>query len=271
MLLSCTNIIVPGESLTDKATLLRSWGYKGISVFANHSSWNDEKMDELLHLEENTGITPCEFLFVSPAAGKLMSNDAGERAATKALYIQAAKVCAQIGAITEIEYLLGPQDPLPLFDIYRQMTPEQEDHFVSIYRDIARAVVGTNGAVLLEGINRYESPYLNSIVDCARVASKVGLKETGILPDFFHMSIEEADIADAITAVAHGDAIRHVHLGDNNRCTPGSGSIDWERGLRALKVCGYSRFINLECSTMGRPEITLPAAADFLTGILRRI
>jgi sugar phosphate isomerase/epimerase len=269
MILSCTNMMVPGKTLTEKATLLRSWGYKGISVFASHADWSDEKMDELLHLEDNTGVVPCEFLFMSPAAGKLMSDDARERTATKALYIQAAEVCAKLGAITEIEYILGPQDPLPLFDIYKQMTPQQEDAFVSIYRDIAQTVVGTKAAVLLEGINRYESPYMNSIVDCARVVSKVGLKETGILPDFFHMSIEETNIEDAIATVA--DVIRHVHLGDNNRCTPGSGSIDWELGLKALKVAGYGGFINLECSTMGRPEITLPAAADFLNGILSRI
>lgn len=269
MILSCTNMMVPGNTLTEKATLLRRWGYKGITVFADHSTWNDEKLKELLELENNTGIVPCEFLFMSPAAGKLMSDNADERAATKALYTEAAEICARIGAITEIEYLLGPQDPLPLFDIYKEMTPEQEDQFLAAYRDIAQPVVGTNAAVLLEGINRYESPYMNSIVDCARVVSKLGIAEAGVLPDFFHMSIEEADIPGAIAAVA--DSIRHVHLGDNNRCVPGKGSIDWERGLKALKAAGYDKFISLECSTMGRPEITLPEAADYLTGILGRI
>ncbi len=269
MILSCTNLMVPGETLTEKAHLLRAWGYKGMTVFADHAGWNDEKLDELLTLEHNTGVVPCEFLFMSPAAGKLMSANAEESAATKALYIEAAQVCAKIGAVTEIEYLLGPQDPLPLFDIYKQMTPEQEKKFLAIYREIAQTVVGTEAKVLLEGINRYESPYMNSIVDCARVAAKLEMKEVGVLPDFFHMSIEEADIAEAIFAVAK--STRHVHLGDNNRCTPGRGSIDWERGLKALKETGYNRFISLECSTMGRPDVTLPEAADYLNRILARI
>lgn len=269
MILSCTNIMVPGKTLTEKAHRLREWGYKGVTVFADHATWSDEKMQELLTLEDKTGVVPCEFLFMSPTAGKLMSENAKERAATKALYIEAAKVCARIGAITEIEYLLGPQDPLPLFDIYRQMTPEQEDDFLAVYKEIAQAVAGTQAAVLLEGINRYESPYMNSIVDCARVAAKLDMKEAGVLPDFFHMSIEEADIAEAIAAVAN--SIRHVHLGDNNRCTPGKGSIDWERGLKALKATGYDKFISLECSTMGKPDVTLPEAANYLNSILARI
>lgn len=269
MILSCTNIMVPGKTLTEKAHLLRRWGYSGVPVFADRAGWNDEKLEELLMLENNTGVVPCEFLFMSPAAGKLMSENADERAATKALYIEAAEVCARIGAITEIEYLLGPQDPLPLFDVYKQMTPEQEEGFLAAYREIAQTVAGTEAAVLLEGINRYESPYMNSIVDCARVAAKLDMKEVGVLPDFFHMSIEEADIADAIAAVA--GSIRHVHLGDNNRCTPGRGSIDWERGLKALKATGYDKFISLECSTMGKPDVTLPEAADYLNSVLARI
>lgn len=269
MILSCTNLMVPGKTLTEKANALRGWGYKGVTVFADHSDWNDEKLEELLGLENNTGIVPCEFLFMSPDAGKLMSDNTEERDATKALYTQAAEICAKIGAITEIEYLLGPQDPLPLFDVYKQMTNEQEQRFLAAYRDIAKPVIGTEAAVLLEGINRYESPYMNSIVDCARVAAKLGIAEAGVLPDFFHMSIEEPNIPDAIAAVA--DSIRHVHLGDNNRCMPGTGSIDWERGLQALKVAGYDKFVSLECSAMGRPEKTLPEAAEYLNNILSKV
>lgn len=269
MILSCTDAMVPGNTLTEKARLLRGWGYGGIAVFADYASWDDEKMDELLHLEEKTGVVPCEFLFMSPDGGKLMSENPSESEATKALYTKAAEVCARIGAITEIEYILGPQDPLPLFDIYKQMSDEQEARFLSIYRDIAQPVTGTNAAVLLEGINRYESPYMNSIIDCKRVAEKTGIKETGVLADFFHMSIEESNIVESIRAM--NGAIKHVHLGDSNRRMPGCGGIDWESGLRALKEQGYKGFINLECSTMGAPEKAIPETAEFLGGILKRI
>lgn len=266
MILSCTNEMVPGKTLTEKAERLRGWGYGGISVFADRAAWDEEKMDELVRLEERTGVKPCEFLFMSPDGGKLMSDNAAERAATKKLYAEAAEVCARIGAITEIEYVLGAQDPLPLFDIYRQMTPEQEAAFIQAYREIARPVAGTKGAVLLEGINRYESPYMNSVIDCKKVTDKAGIAESGILADFFHMSIEEDDIAKAIRAM--DGSIRHVHLGDSNRKMPGLGHIDWAAGFRALKDQGYDGFISLECSTMGVPETAIPAAAEFLNRVL---
>lgn len=269
MILSCTSEMVPASTLTDKANLLRGWGYGGISVFADRASWNDGKLDELVTLEDKTGVRPCEFLFMSPDAGKLMSGDPAERAATRKLYTEAAAICAKIGAVTEIEYVYGPQDPLPLFDIYRQMADAEEAAFLEAYRAIAAAVAGTRGAVLLEGINRYESPYMNSIRDCKRVADKSGIAEAGVLADFFHMSIEEDNIATSIRSM--GGSIRHVHLGDSNRKMPGLGGIDWKAGFGALREQGYDGFINLECSTMGVPEKAIPETAEFLNRILSEL
>ncbi|MGI6004938.1 MAG: TIM barrel protein [Christensenellales bacterium] len=269
MMLACVSEMVPGSTLTDKANRLRRWGYGGITVFADRATWNEEKLEELIHLEVNTGVVPCEFLFMSPDAGKLMSDDVAQSEATLVLYTEAAEVCARIGAVTEIEYVLGPQDPLPLFDIYKQMDDRQEARFLELYRSIAKPVAGTKASVLLEGINRYESPYMNSILDCKRVAEKTGLAQSGVLADFFHMSIEESDTPKAIRTA--GDCIGHVHLGDNNRRLPGYGDIDWENGLKALKEIGYDGFLTMECSTMGKPETALPEAAEYINGILARI
>ena len=36
MKLSCSNIMVPGRTLTEKAEKLADWGYEGISVFADY-------------------------------------------------------------------------------------------------------------------------------------------------------------------------------------------------------------------------------------------
>lgn len=261
--------MVPGKSLTDKAHLLRQWGFGGVSVFADAQTWDDEKLEELIHLEEKTGIAPCEFLFMSTDAGKLMSRNKAEREATQKLYTKAAEVCAKIGAITEIEYLYGAQDPLPLFDIYRQMNAEEEMAFLNAYRAILKPVIGTKGRVLIEGINRYESPYMNSIMDCKKIVDKVGVKEVGVLADFFHMSIEESNISESLLAM--NGSIAHVHLGDNNRRMPGCGSIDWEAGFRALKAQNYNGFINFECSTMGNPEKAIPESAAFINAILKKV
>ncbi len=83
-----------------------------------------------------------------------------------------------------------------------------------------------------------------------------------MLFDFFHVAIEEADIAQAIRLA--GNRIKHVHLADNNRMLPGYGNIDWAGCIAALKSVGYAGYLNLECSASGDPATTLPAASQFL-------
>ena len=266
MKLSCTNSMVPGDTLTEKAEKLCGWGYDGIAIFVEYSDWNEELHEEILALEKNTGIIPCEFAFGDSVYGHLMDSDKGIRSRSRKMYQLASKVSGEIGAITELEFAYGAQDPLPLFNPYAAMSTEQENAFLDMYREIAEPVVGTKGLVLLEGINRYESPYLNSIKDCKNVIDKLNMKNTGVLADFFHMSIEEADIAESIRYA--GDSIKHIHLGDNNRLLPGYGSIDWKKCFAALNEIGYEGFLNLECSTCGDPSKTLPAAAAFLKSLI---
>lgn len=262
MKLSCTSTMVPGNSLTKQAEHLKEWGYDGIAIFVEYQSWNEELHQEILHLKERTGVLPCEFAFSDDIYGHLMDEDLELRHASRAMYRTAAMVCAEIGAVTELEFQYGPQSPLPLFHPYAKMNAEQEEAFLEMYKELMEPLKGSEGKMLIEGINRYESPFLNSIKDCKDIVDKLQDDQAGVLADFFHMSIEEASMTESIRYA--GSSIKHVHLGDNNRLLPGYGSTDWNRCLSALKEIGYHGFLNLECSTCGDPAVTLPKTAEFL-------
>jgi sugar phosphate isomerase/epimerase len=123
-------------------------------------------------------------------------------------------------------------------------------------------VAGTEGQVLLEPINRYECRYLNLVSDNLEIIEAVDHPNAGLLPDTFHMSIEETDVASSIRAA--GDRVAHVHLGDNNRLLPGHGRLDWPSIFGALNEIGFEGAVSLECSTEGDPAETLPATAERL-------
>lgn len=266
MRLSCTSTMVPGKSLTEKARNLSRWGYEGIAVFVDYVDWNQELYQELLSLEECTGVVPCEFAFGDGIYGHLMDRDPDIRKKSRDMYKLAARISGEIGAVTELEFEYGPQSPLPLFHPYAKMGKEEEQEFCEMYRELAEPLKGTKGKMLLEGINRYESPYLNSIRDCRDIVGSLGLKEAGVLADFFHMSIEESDYRESILYA--GEYIKHVHLGDSNRLLPGHGMTDWKACFDALKEIGYKGFVNLECSTCGDPAVTLPETADYLRKLI---
>lgn len=262
MLLCASTPMIPAETLTEKAELLHGWGYDAIAVFQPYEHWNDSVYDELRTLESRTGVRPVEFVLTSEIYGKAMSADATLRAACRDMYRRAVDVCTELGMVTEVEYEYGQQDPMPLFDPYQQMDAQQESEFIVFYRELLDRARGSQASVLLEPLNRYESRYLNSVNDNLRILRRVDHPNAGLLPDTFHMSIEEADLPEALRSA--GDAVRHVHLGENNRTLPGHGTLDWAKIFDALHDIGFDQTVNLECSTSGRPHETLPATATLL-------
>ena len=82
---------------------------------------------------------------------------------------------------------------------------------------------------------------------------------------FFHLAIEEVDIAQSI--IDAGKWIRHVHLGDSNRLAPGYGHTDWKAGLGALSKIGFNGYMNLECGVPGPYDVVLPEVAEYLRKI----
>jgi sugar phosphate isomerase/epimerase len=258
--------MVPGKTLTEQARNLKAWGFDAISISVDYTTWSSELREELSALETHTGISPCEFVFSGSLYGHLMDKDHAKAALARAMYRDTLRHCADLAMVTELEYEYGAQDPLPLFSPYKKMDPLSEKNFLSLYGDLASSVSGSGGYLLLENINRYESPFLNSVEDCVDILKKLNMPNTGLLMDFFHMSIEEADIPASIRMA--GKWIRHIHLGDNNRLLPGQGNIDWEACFKALKEIAYSGYLNLECSAGANPEQTLPEAARFVRQFL---
>ena len=266
MQLCCSSPMVPGATLTAKARNLQAWGYPAIAIFQPYAEWNQSVRDELFALEGRTGVRPVEFVFTDEIYGNAMSADDDLREQCRAMYRAAAQVCADLGAATEIEYQYGPQNPMPLFDPYQQLDSGQRASFIDFYREMLALVEGTKARVLLEPLNRYESRYLNLVADNASILDEVAHPNAGLLPDTFHMSLEEGDLAAALRTA--GDRIVHVHLGDSNRLLPGRGLLDWASIFDALKEIGYTGFVNLECSTSGDPAVTLPEAARFLHALI---
>ena len=262
--LSCTANMVPGESLTEKAHLLRKLGYNGMAIFVDAPDWKDELLDEMQHLEERTGVKPCEFVLTAGYYGHLMDKDPAVRAEAMKAYKASIEISNKIGAITEMEYEYRTQDPLPLFDVHPAMPEDEKKLYVSIVNELG-SLVADGSAMLIESCNRYETKYMTRLADCVEMlelADPKNTKNMGLICDFFHVVIEESNVEQAV--IDAGKWIRHVHLGDSNRLAPGYGHTDWNSAFAALSDIGFSGYMNLECGLPGKAEQVLPEVAQFL-------
>ncbi|MBN1556177.1 MAG: sugar phosphate isomerase/epimerase [Phycisphaerae bacterium] len=111
-----------------------------------------------------------------------------------------------------------------------------------ILSDIAASM--TDGWVLLEPLNRYETDVANTLADGTALLERIGSDRCRLLADLFHMSIEEADLAASLRAA--GDHLGHVHLADSNRGPAGAGHTDFAPVGRALGEIGFDGYLGVE-------------------------
>jgi len=120
-----------------------------------------------------------------------------------------------------------------------------------LYLDKVAEETGTT--IFLEPLNRYQDHMINTLADARSYIVENKLKHVKIIADFYHMNIEEDGISEALHE--NRDIIGHVHLADNHRYQPGSGSIDFKKHFDQLKEDGYDGFLTLECRIRGNdPE-----------------
>jgi sugar phosphate isomerase/epimerase len=98
--------------------------------------------------------------------------------------------------------------------------------------------------LIFEPINRYETNLINTIAAGVALLQPLSTKNVKLLPDLFHMNIEEVDSAAALRAAA--GFIGHLHFVDSNRRPAGMGHIDYRPIVAALESVGYDRFASAE-------------------------
>jgi sugar phosphate isomerase/epimerase len=81
-------------------------------------------------------------------------------------------------------------------------------------------------------------------VDGIEIIEKAGTGNIKLLADFFHMDIEETDIAESIKQA--GRFIGYVHFVDSDRKPAGMGHIDLKSAVDALKYISYKGYLSAE-------------------------
>lgn len=91
--------------------------------------------------------------------------------------------------------------------------------------------------IYLEPLNRYQDHMLNTIADAVSIIEEGKFEMVKVTADFYHMAIEEDDIS--VSLEKYAKYIGHVHIAENHRYQPGTGSIDFRRHIETLKKISY--------------------------------
>jgi D-psicose/D-tagatose/L-ribulose 3-epimerase len=151
------------------------------------------------------------------------------------------------------EVLAGPfHQPLGVFS-GAGPTEDEKARAAVVHREAAAIAARTGLVLAIEPLNRFECYFLNTMADARAHAQRVDHPNFGVLYDTFHANIEEKDPVGCIAETA--DVIRHVHVSENDRGTPGRGHVPWLATFKALRAAGYDGWLTVEAFGTALPAL----------------
>ena len=216
---------------------LKKIGFDGVEVpifDLDRAKWKlwSKRLDDLgLERTANTVIAPEH----NP-----LSDDPAIREAAYEHLKAVIDCCATVGSTI----LCGPhQVALGVFT-GKGATDDEWKRSVEHLRRAAEHGAGAGVVLAEEVVNRFELYHLNTLDQGIRLVDEVGHANCRLHLDTFHAHIEEKNTADAVRRA--GSRIAHVHISENDRGVPGTGSVAWDATFHALRDVGYDGWLTVE-------------------------
>ncbi len=230
---------------------IKAGGFDGVEVPlfrpASFAASTIRKGTEANQLE----VTICSVLVQGLS---LISDDAEVRRTTVAHLKDAIAAGAEAGAKIIAGPLYSPVGYLP----GRRRTTDEWKWAVEGYQAIGDALVSHGVTLAIEPLNRFETFFLNTAADAARLCDEVNHPNVGVLFDTFHANIEEKNIAAGYRTV--GRHLKHVHTCENDRGTPGNGHVEWAEVFAVLRELKYDGWLTIESFGFALGELSAAAS-----------
>lgn len=127
----------------------------------------------------------------------------------------------------------------------------------------------TGTKIYLEPLNRYQDHMINTLSESKKYIVENELDHVQIIADFYHMNQEESNISESLRE--HSGYIGHIHIADNHRYAPGTGSIAFNEHLKTLEEIGYDGWLVYECLMReDDKDLTYRASLAFIKEQLRK-
>lgn len=249
--------MLPGESLEEKFKGAKKMGFEAVEL-NGRDLW--EREEEIIEVSEKTEL-PISTV-VGGFDGCLLDPD---RSVREQAIQNIRKILESTGRIKAGGFILVPIfGPVRLPDLtpYKNAEALEQELFNEILSQLANHAEKVEATILLEPLNRYETHFINTLEQAVEYCREVKSPSVRVVADFFHMNLEETDIAQSLQQA--GKYVTHIHLADSNRIQPGFGHTDFRSAFASLKKVGFEGYMSLECRIAGKPEVSLAECVKHL-------
>ena len=239
------------RDLLARFPVIRRRGFDGVEMLIIRPA--DVPVAAIRRALADSGLE-CTFSAILPDGLSAISADAGIRGKAREHIADCVRVAAECGA----QIVAGPlYSSLGHFSGCRR-TEDEWQRAIECYQSLGDVLRAHGVTIAIEPLNRFETYFLNTAEDAARLAAAIGHPNVGVLFDTFHANIEEKNVANSIRAA--GPWIKHFHACENDRGIPGSGHVDWPGVFRALTDLGYDGWVTIESFGFALGELSAAAS-----------
>jgi len=224
---------------------LKKTGYDGVELFLGEG---DEKhYAKLGHHFSNIDMGVTAVAALAPE-----ENIASPDKKTRAAGLDKLKWSIDVGAAANVEVICGPFHSTFAYFTRQPPTLQEKQWSNEMLREAADYAQKANIMLAPEAVNRFECYLYNTMADLGAMAKEVNHPNLGAMFDTHHANIEEKSQAEAIKTIA--PFLKHVHISENDRGTPGSGQVHWDQVFKALKEVKYDGWLTIEAFSTIIPE-----------------
>lgn len=242
MLLWTNHVTERHYPIVDK---IKATGYDGIELFLGEG--NEKHYSKLgNHFSSiHMGVTAVGAL--APEQN-IASPDKKKREAGLAQL----KWTIDMAAAANVEVICGPFHSTFAYFTRQPPTLQEKKWSMEMLWKAAEYAEKSNIVLAPEAVNRFECYLYNTMADLGAMIREVAHPNLGAMFDTHHANIEEKSQSEAIRTIA--PYLKHVHISENDRGTPGSGQVHWNEVFSTLKEVGYDGWLTIEAFSTIIPE-----------------
>jgi len=224
---------------------LKTTGYDGIELFLGEGN-------EKHYAKLGTHFSSIKMGVTAVAALAPEENIASPDSNVRAAGLDKLKWSIDMSAAANVEVICGPFHSTFAYFTRQPPTERERQWSMEMLREAAEYAQKANIILAPEAVNRFECYLYNTMADLGNMVKQVDHPNLGAMFDTHHANIEEKNQAGAIKTIA--PYLKHVHISENDRGTPGRGQVDWADVFSALKEIKYDGWLTIEAFSTIIPE-----------------
>jgi sugar phosphate isomerase/epimerase len=236
-----------------------SMGYDGVELALKCAEEIDRDLLSRWLAESNMQVSCISTGLVFADLGLMFTDpDPQKRAMLRGVYRDIIDLAQEHGQMVNVGRVRGQIGSAP--------KDEAERLFIEMARELCEYAAGKGVTLILEPVNRYEIDFVNSVEEGVELMKKVDMPNMKLMPDVFHMNIEDRTVGAELAR--HIDYIAYVHLADSNRLAPGWGHTDFSDIISHLKRAGYDGWLSVEILPKPNPDAAARQAVQYLRPLM---